>query len=101
MFIFLKKCVLDFRVKRRDIAYYPYKRKTKLFEALRNKLPQLKNGDISLLCDLIDNSDNKGQVYDSLGIDKPKKQKLKRKKIVKGKLPLKKFLKEHFSTTQM
>ena len=37
LFNFIKKCVLDFRIKRRDVSYFPYKRQTKLFQKLREK----------------------------------------------------------------
>jgi hypothetical protein len=97
LFKFIKKCVLDFRVRRKDIIYFPYKRKTKLFEVLREKVPEFKNNDISLLCKLIDVSKEKDMIYQSLNIDKPKKIKLGKKKIKKGKVSLDKFLNENFS----
>ena len=97
LFYFLKQCVLDFRVKRRDIVYYPYRRKTKLYQILREKVGHFKNDDISLLCDIIDKSEGKDVVYHSLGIEKPKKEKLRKKKVKKKKISSREFLKEHFS----
>jgi len=98
LFKFVKKCVLDFRFSRRDMVYYPYKRKTKLFEVLRNKVPHLKNCDIATLCELVEKSEDKEMIYESLAIAKPKKQKLSKAKKPQGKkIPLDKFLKEHFS----
>lgn len=97
LFLFLKGCVIDFRVKRRDVVYYPYRRKTKLYQILRDKVPQFKNNDISLLCDIIDKSEDKDLVYHSLGIEKAKKEKLKKRKTKKKKISADEFLREHFS----
>jgi hypothetical protein len=97
LFLFIKKCVLDFRVKRTDVTYFPYKRQTKLFTTLREKLPEFKNFEIKMICDKIDNDENRDQIYETLGIDKPKKKKLKKKKRQTGKISLKKFLDMNFS----
>jgi hypothetical protein len=101
LFLFLKKCVLDFRISKRDTVFYPYRAKNKLYDALREKHPELKNNDISLLCEIIEKSEDREQIYHSLGLEKPpKKQKLKiGKKQVnkKTKINLKKFLGKHFS----
>ena len=103
-FHFFKKCIKDFKVKRNSIHFVPPpRRKTKLFDSLRNKFPSLKSDDIMLLCDVIDDSDGKEQVYSTLGIDKPKKQKVKVKKETKKKksdsikkLSLDKFMSDNF-----
>lgn len=101
LFLFLKKCVLDFKISRRDVVFYPYKAKNKLYDILRDKIPELKNYDISLLCEIIERSDDKDQIYHTLGLEKPpKKEKLKigKKKVEKkGKIPLNEFLDKHFS----
>jgi len=61
-----------------------------------------KNDDISLLCDMVEKSDNKNAIFDSLGLDKPKKTKLKKAKKLKAKkITLKKFLDDHFSTIKL
>jgi len=103
LFYFLKKCVLQFRFTRRDLIYYPYKRKSKLFEVLRERVPHLKNCDIATLCELIDKSDDKETIYQTLGIDKPKKRKLRKPKKSQGakKLPLEIFLNDNFSTIKV
>jgi len=101
LFYFIKRCVLDFRVNKRDIVYYPRRARNQLYEKLREKTPTLKNGDVSLLCDIINKSEDKDIVYESLGIDKPKKQKIRKKKIEKKKISLKQFLREHFSTMKV
>ena len=90
---FIKKCVIDFKVKKRDIVFYKHKTKRILFDRLRDKMPLLKNDDVLLLCDIIEQSSNKSAIFDSLGIEMPKKTKIKKTK----KIPLDKFLKEHFS----
>ena len=105
LFLFLKQCVLDFRVMKRDTVFYPYKAKNKLFDVLREKLPQLKNHDVDLLCDLIERSDDRDHVYDTLGLSKPpKKEKIKigKKKVNQNKkTSVKEFLEKHFSTMDM
>jgi len=97
LFLFLKQCVIDFRVQRRDVVFYPYHRKSKLHQILREKLAQLKNDDISLLCDIIDKSEDKDLIYHSLGIEKVKKEKLKKKETKKKKISAANFLKQNFS----
>jgi len=96
IFLFIKKCVLDFRVGRRDTSFIPFTRKNKLFGILRNKFPELKNCDVSLLCDLVEESDDKEAIYNTLGLEKPKKIKVKKQKKSK-KVKLKDFMAEHFS----
>ena len=100
---FIKKCVIDFRVKRTDTVFYKWQRQDKLYTVLREKFPQFKNNDISLLAEIIERSDNKDQIYHSLGLDIPKKKKISTgKKIVKkGKVSLKNFLAEHFSMIEV
>ena len=98
LFYFIKKCVIDFRVKKRDIVYYPRKAKNKLYDKLREKTAVLKNGDVSLLCDIINKSEDKDMVYQTLDIEKPKKQRIKKRKTKAKKITLQKFLSEHFST---
>ena len=105
LFLFLKKCVLDFNVLRRDTVYYPYRAKNKLYDKLRARIPELKNNDISLLTEIVDKSEDKEQIYQVLGLgNPPKKQKVKlgKKKINKDeKIPLNTFMKKHFSTVEM
>ena len=96
IFMFIKKCVLDFRVGRGDIAFTPWSRKSKLFGELRDKFPELKNCDISLLCDIIEKSDEKDTIFNTLGLEKPKKIKVKKQKR-KTKISLKDFMSQHFS----
>ncbi len=103
LFIFVKKCVLDFKIKRRDITYVPYQKQDKLFSILREKLPMLKKQDVKLLSTMINKSDEKERIYQTLGLEVIKKKKLKRKgkKINKGKISLKEFLEENFSIVEM
>ena len=104
LFLFLKQCVLDYRVLRRDTVFYPYKPKNKLYDSLRDKFPEIKNNDVTLLCDIIEKSDERDVIYETLGLSKPpKKEKIKigKKKTKKeGKIPLKDFMEEHFSVMQ-
>jgi len=61
----------------------------------------LKGYDISLFCDIIEKSSEKESIYNALNLEIPKKKKMKiaNKKENKGKkkIPLKEFMKEHFS----
>lgn len=104
LFLFIKKCVIDFRVNRRDIVFYPFRHQDKLYNVLRQRVPELKNNDISLLCEIIDRSDEKDVIYETLGLGKPpKKQKIKigkKKTDKKSNISLKKLLEEHFSVME-
>jgi len=102
LFIFIKKCVQQFKIQKSQITYYPRRPRVILYEKLREKMALLKNDDVYLLCDVVENSNNKDAVYDSLGLDKPKKTKLKKAKKLKAKkITLKQFLKDHFSTIEI
>ena len=97
LFKFIKKCVMDFKIRRQELVFYPRRQRFELYEKLREKIHTLKNDDIFLLCDIIDRSKDKESVYHSLGLDKPKKKKGKNKKIKDEKFSLKDLM-EHFST---
>jgi len=99
LFKFIKKCVIDFKIQRNQTVFYKYRRQEKLYNILRDKFPQFKNNDISLLCELIERSDDKSAIFNSLGLEMPKKKKIRtgKKRPKKGKIPLKAFLAEHFS----
>jgi len=100
LFLFLKKCVMDFKVSKRDTVFYPWKSTTKLFNILKIKLPELKGYDVSLLCDIIEKSPDKAAIYNALNLEVPKKKKMKMEKNkvkAKKKVSLKEFVEEHFS----
>jgi len=95
---FIKNCVIDFRIKKRDIMFYKRRARRMLYDKIRERMPLLKNDDVVLLCDIIEKSDNKDAIFDSLGLEKPKKSKLKKDKEMKTKkITLDDFLVEHFS----
>jgi len=89
-FRFIKQCVIDFKVNRRDLVYYKYEKRDILFEKLRKKIPLIKNNDLSLLCLLIEKSEQKEDVYNSLGMEQVKKTKSKQSE--QKKISLKEFL---------
>jgi len=99
LFKFIKKCVLDFRITRKDTVFYKFRRQDKMYNILRDKFPQFKNNDITLLCELIEKAEDKDAIYQSLGFDLPKKKTLKtgKKEIKKSKISLKNFMAKHFS----
>jgi len=95
---FIKKCVMDFKVKKRDIMFYKRRARKILYEKLREKMPLLKNDDVLLLCDIVESSPSKESIYDALGLDKPKKRKVRKKKKSKvKKIKVDEFLNDHFS----
>lgn len=99
LFIFIKKCVQDFKIKRSQITFYPRRPRVILYEKLRERLPEFKNDDLELLCDIIEKSDQRDSIYDALGMEKPVKKKIKKdKKMTSTKKSLKSFLTDHFST---
>jgi hypothetical protein len=103
-FKFIKKCVIDFRVKRNSIPYFKYTgQKNKLFDNLWRKFPTMKKYDISLLCELVDKSKEKDSIYSAFGLDKPEKEKIKKsekKQKNTDRVSVKDFLKNNFTLTQ-
>jgi len=80
VFKFIKKCIIDFKVRRNNLSFINIKRDSNLFQALRKKFPCLKSCDITMLIDIIDKGpDLKNSVYESLGLLKPEKPKKARK----------------------
>lgn len=101
---FLKKCVIDFKIQRKDLPYIPKTKNTKLFESLRKKIPIMKKYDISLLCDIVDKMETKQDIYYSLGLEKPetiKKQKGMKKRTKKEKETVSEFLKNNFKIMEI
>lgn len=81
-FKFIKKCIRDYKISRKDIWYFSKKQKQdKLFDILSSRNPDLKKHEILLLCDIINNSKEKDEVLQGLGIKADsKKEKTKKKK---------------------
>lgn len=92
---FIKKCVLDFRVGRYDTIYYKRRYNDKLYNIIEKRYPYLKSFEVDFICNNINKSDKKTTIYKSLGLDPPKRLKLKNKK--KRKKSLKDFMAENFS----
>lgn len=102
LFRFIKKCVIDFRVQKKNILFIPYKKNSALFDSLKKKIPILKDSDVNLLSELVEKSGDT-QIYSSLGIDKVKKRKLSWSKQKNGseKVPLVDFLSSNFSVIEV
>lgn len=98
---FVKRCVLEFRIGRYDPIYYHRKYNDKLYEIIEKRFPYIKSFEVEQLCSIINNSDKKSYIYKSLGLDLPKKQKIRGKKRKVTKKSLKDFLAENFSTMEM
>lgn len=75
LFIFIKSCVIGFKIKRNTIHYSQYRNREKIFSKLTEKFPLYKHYEISLLIDKIENiePDKKQKIYSSLGIEDKKK----------------------------
>jgi len=100
LMFYVKKCVIENKIKRFQLHYFICSRRNKLFNIIREKIPYLKNEDITIICNQIDNSVEKESIYQSLGIKKPKKQKVKKIK-KKEKISLNDFIRTNFSIVEM
>lgn len=100
LFYFIKQCIKDFKVKRKEIHYSSYRTRDVLFEKLNIKLPYLKNYDIELLSGIIQRSSDRDSIYSALGLEKPKKQKLK-KRVQQKKITLRSFLQTNFKKVKV
>jgi len=101
---FIKKCVIDFKIQKRNLPYFTRQKNNKLFNTLRKKIPYMKNHDITLLCDLIDSSKEKNEIYYSLSLEKPetiKKQKGLKKQQKKEKETVDEFIKNNFKVIEL
>ena len=94
LFKFIKKCVIDFKITKKSITYFPYQRETKIFVALKKKIPLLKNDDVQLLSKIIEKVDEKESIYNSLGIEKQETKKMKKNKKT---ITLEDYLENNFS----
>lgn len=101
---FIKKCVIDFKIQKKNLPYSTRSKNNKLFNTLRKKIPIMKNHDITLLSTLIDNSKEKEDIYYSLGLDKPetiKKQKGLKKQTKKDKETVTDFINTNFKVMEI
>jgi len=103
LFKFLKRCIIDFKVRRGELLFMKsVKNKEKLVDKLEERFPLLKHGDVQLLYDIIEKSDQKDSIYHSFGlkrISKRKVKKEKKKKKTKVSTSAKNFLKKNFEIT--
>jgi len=101
LFKFIKRCIIDFKVRRNNLSFYKTKKDSNLFQALRKKFPTLKGWDVNLLCSIINKEDeeSKKSIYDSLGLLKPERAKAIKglKKKEEGRVKIKNFLSQNFS----
>lgn len=78
LFLFIKSSVVDFKISRYDVFFSnQWKSSSKLYGKLRLRYKDLKDDEISYMCELIDISQKKDLYYTSLGLDIVKKQVLK------------------------
>lgn len=105
LFMFIKKCIKDFKIQRRSLAYIPWKKQDKLFNALRKRIPYLKSYEIVTLCQIIESSTDKDNILTSLGlqtdivdkkIGKPPKQKKEKKNDKIKKVNIQEFVDNNF-----
>ncbi len=104
LFKFLKKGVIDFKIRRGDLFFMKSKRsKDKLMEKLEARFPLLKIDDLRLLADLVEKSPQRDSIYHSFGMKKPSRRKIrkeKKKKKVGAKSSAKNFLKKNFEVVE-
>jgi hypothetical protein len=98
---FIKKCVIDFHIGRYGTTYYRRGYNDKLYNIIEKKCPYLKSYEVDFVCLMINRSDRKSSIYNSLGLEPPKKQKIKTKKRKAVKMSLKNFLAENFSIMEI
>jgi len=103
LFKFIKKSIIDFKVRRSELFFMKSNRnKELLIEKLEEKFPLLKPEDLKLLYDIVQESKYKDAIYTSFGMKKPTKRKVKKEKKSKkiiAKNSAKHFLKQNFEIT--
>jgi len=93
--IFIKRCVIDYKVRKGSSFYTRRPSKDKLYDILREKIVSLKNDDVLLLSEMISRSKDREQIYETLGLEVPKVKKTKKKK--PKKISFKAYISENFS----
>jgi len=96
---FMKKCVIDFKVQRSSIPWSRARTQTdKLYNVLRDKIVTQRDDEISLLCEIVNRSENRSRIYTTLGLAKPKKATVKKKKTKKkdGVITAKNYVEQNF-----
>lgn len=103
LFLFLKKCVKDFRVNRRNLSYISWNRTTKLFDELRRRIPSLKSYEINLLSEIIEKSEERDEIYSALSLENEKVKAIKQSKKIKSveKETVEDFLSKNFKTMEI
>jgi len=96
---FIKNCVIDYKVKKGSLFYSKRKSQDKLFDILRERIPFLKNDDLTLLVDVISSSSNRDEIYETLGLDVPKVKKSKKTK--PKKISQKNYLNENYVVIEL
>jgi hypothetical protein len=94
---FIKKCVNELRVRHSEIIYFRSKKDSKLYDELRQRMPHLKSYEVTFLCDKIEKSPERESIYETLGLEVPKKEKIKKTKLKSKKLSVEQLLRESFS----
>lgn len=80
IFRYIKECVQLFKINSRQIRYAWFRKKSDLHKMLSKKHPNLKPYEISILCEVVNNLEDKNNIYVSLGLEKPKIVKTKKSK---------------------
>jgi len=101
LFHFIKKVVQECNVKKYDLMYYERPEKNQLFDKLRDKLSVLKDDDISLLVEQITSSPSSTAIYESLGLQAPKRKKFRKQKGEVGSVSLEEFLRKNFEVVKL
>jgi len=80
LMLFLKKVVCDMKLGRNSVSYISNKKtKTEMIDVVEPHFPFLKKYEISDIVEKIETADDKDSIYESLGLNKYKKDKTKKK----------------------
>ncbi len=96
---FIKKCVLDYKIRKGSAFFSRRQAQDKLFDILRDKIPTFKNDDLALLSTIISKSKNRDEIYESLGMKTTKMK--KSKKVKPKKISQKVYINENFNIIEV
>ena len=103
LLIFIKKCVIDFSVKKSNLLYLPFSKKDKNFEVMQETFPCLKRYEISTLIDILKSHPDRDDLYIAIGLEDDRKPMLL-KSAKKGKMEdrsISNYLKRTFATKKV
>ena len=100
LMLFVKKCIIELGLRKNNLVYIPFSKKDKVFDIMKNRFYWLKDFEVSLLMDIIKDSDDKDIIYTTFGIieDKISSKKTKKKKEETEDRSIDNYLKKTFKS---